>query len=65
MGFEINDPQEAMMWRMYQAYQQGISPHEFRKCNMEDLSNISDIQKAVTEKLNRERKVQEAMARMG
>jgi len=63
-GFEIKDPQEILMWKMYKAYQIGISPTEFRKCNMDDLNNIFEIQTAVNEKSERERKVKEAMARM-
>ena len=64
MGFELKDPQEILMWKMYKAYQTGISPAEFRKCNMDDLNNISEIQNAVNEKSERERKIREAMARM-
>ena len=64
MGFEIKDPQEIIMWKMYKAYQNGISPADFRKCNMDDLDNIFELQNAVNEKVERERKIQEAMARM-
>ena len=64
MGFKIKDPQEILMWKMYKAYQAGISPYEFRKCNMDDLNTTFEIQKAVNEKLERERKTREAMARM-
>ena len=64
MGFTLNDPQEIMMWKMYNAYKVGISPAEFMKCNMDDLNTISEIQNAVNEKTNRNRKVMEAMAGM-
>ena len=64
MGFTLDDPQEILLWKMYKAYQSGISPAEFRKCNMDDLNNIFEIQTAVNEKSERERKVKEAMARM-
>lgn len=64
MGFNIKDPQEIMLWRMYQLYQQGISPYEFRKCNMDDLNDIFEIQKAVNEKSKREAEVEKAMRGM-
>ena len=63
-GFEINDPQEILMWRMYQAYQKGISPYEFRKCNMDDLNDIFDIQSANNEKSKRDNEVRKAMEGM-
>ena len=63
-GFEITDPKEILIWKMYNAYQQGISPNEFRKCNMDDLNDVLDIKKSVDKKIERERKVRNAMSRI-
>ena len=59
------------MYKMYQAWEKGISTHDFRKCNVDDLVTIGKIQKALNdrnkqdqEELKREQEIKNAMSKL-
>jgi len=53
-----------MMWMMFKAWENGISPEVFRQSRSSDLISILQISNAVNEKNEREAKVRQAMAGM-
>lgn len=53
-----------MLWLKYKFFEQGISPREFRKCQMRDIKDIMDIKETVDSRIIRESEVREMMARM-
>lgn len=57
-GFIIESHLENMMWLKNKFFESGISPHEFRKCQMRDINDIINIKDALNEKRGREREVQ-------
>ena len=53
-----------MLWLKYKFFKAGISPQEFRKCQMRDIINIMEINNAMDTKMAREQKIKEMVARM-
>jgi len=51
------------MW-MYKCYKEGISPNEFRKCQIRDIRDIMEINDAMIEKSMREAKINELKSSM-
>ena len=64
MGFIIENSAEGMLWLKYKFFEQGISPHEFRKCQMRDIKDIMDIKDTIDSKAMREVEVRDMIARM-
>ena len=52
---------ESMMWLKYKCFEVGISPNEFRKCQIRDIKDIMELKNAVDERALREQKVREMM----
>ena len=48
----------------YKFFEAGISPREFRKCQMRDIKDIMDIKNAIDQRAKREREVQNMIAQM-
>jgi len=63
-GFSFSNKGELMMWMMFKAWENGISPEVFRQSRSSDLISILQISNAVNEKNEREAKVRQAMAGM-
>jgi len=55
---------EALLWLKYKFFEAGISPNEFRKCQLRDIKDIMDLKNTVEERAMREQKVREMMSRM-
>ena len=53
-----------MLWIKYKFFEAGISPHEFRKCQIRDIRDIMDIKGAIDKKALREKKIQDMIAKM-
>jgi hypothetical protein len=53
-----------MLWLKYKFFEQGISPREFRKCQIRDIKDIMDIKDAVDSRAMREAEVRDMMAKM-
>lgn len=53
-----------MLWLKYKFFEHGISPREFRKCQMRDIKDIIDIKETVDSRIIRESEVRDMMARM-
>lgn len=53
-----------MLWLKYKFFKVGISPQEFRKCQMTDIIDIMEINNALDTKMMREQKIKEMVARM-
>ena len=47
-----------------EAWKNGISPNEFKKCKLKDLRDISDINQAIGDKKQREHIIQTMMSNM-
>jgi len=56
--------EEAFLILMERFFRNGISPREFRKNTIKDIRDVSDIQSALEQKSERERKINEALSRM-
>jgi len=52
------------LWLKYKFFEAGISPQEFRKCQIRDIKDIMDIKNAMDVRAMRDNKVKEMMARM-
>lgn len=48
----------------YKFFEAGISPTEFRKCQMRDMRDIMDIKNSVDERAMREQKIQNMIGQM-
>jgi len=48
----------------YKFFEQGISPEEFRKCQMRDVRDIMDIKNEIEIRAQRNAKVREMISRM-
>ena len=55
---------EVLLWGMYQFFERGISPEEFKKTQMRDIKDIMEIKNEVKEKQIREEKVREMIYSM-
>lgn len=53
-----------MLWIKYKFFEQGISPEEFRRCQVRDLRDIMDIKNAMDTRAIRESKIRDMIARM-
>ena len=62
--FEIRDPAAAWMWMMAQAWEKGISPREFRKCQARDIKNCIEINQAVKAREDRHAKLEATKNKM-
>lgn len=56
---------EAIVWLKYKFFEKGISPNEFKKCQMRDIREVMDIQEAIEDRKKREDEIQDAISRMG
>lgn len=52
------------MWIKYKFFEAGISPREFRKCQIRDINDIMNIKNAVDQRAMREQKVREMVAKL-
>jgi len=52
------------LWLKYKFFEAGISPNEFRKCQIRDIKDIMDIKEAMDTRAMRNAKVRDMMARM-
>jgi len=64
MGLQLNDKSDFIRVMMYDAYQNGISPREFRRCAMRDIREIADLKSAFDEKNIREAEIRRTLASM-
>ena len=64
MGFRLENSVEALLWIKYKFFEAGISPREFRKCQIRDINDIMKIKNAVDQRAIREQKVREMVAKM-
>lgn len=53
-----------MMWIKNQFFKNGISPNDFRKCQMRDILDILEIESEIEEKQKREQEVQNLINKM-
>ena len=53
-----------MLWLKYKFFKAGISPREFRKCQMRDIIDIMEINNTMDIKMAREQKIKEMIGRM-
>ncbi|MEK0335804.1 MAG: hypothetical protein QQN41_00005 [Nitrosopumilus sp.] len=60
----FDDNIERLLWIKYKFFKAGISPREFRKCQMRDINDIMDIKNIVNEKAMRDQKIRDMTARM-
>lgn len=60
----LEDSHEALLWIKYKFFEMGISPREFRKCQMRDIKDIMDIKNAIDKRAIREQKIREMVGRM-
>ena len=63
-GFIIENSVEGLLWLKYKFFEQGISPREFRKCQIRDIRDIMDLKETVDSKVMRESEIQNMIARM-
>lgn len=53
-----------MIWFKYKFFESGISPDEFKKCQLRDIKDIFDIKNAIDKRASREQKVRDMIAKM-
>ena len=46
------------MWAKQKFYEKGISPNEFRKCQIRDIKDVLEISAEINLKINREQEIQ-------
>ena len=63
-GLKVESDSEFLMLMMYDAYSKGISPAEFRKTRVSDLSDIAELKNAFEHKNMREAEVRKLIAKM-
>lgn len=56
--------EEFLIWLKYKFFESGISPNEFKKCQMRDIKDVLDIKEAVEERRQRENDIQSALSGM-
>jgi hypothetical protein len=64
MGFQTENKIETLALLKYHFFKEGISPREFRKCQMRDILEIIELKDAIEEKEQRERNIEETMSKM-
>ena len=64
IGVEIDNPSDRLAMQKYHFFKNGISPVEFRRCQMRDIQEIMEIDNAVQDREIREQKMRSAMASM-
>ena len=52
------------MWIKYKFFEVGISPREFKKCQIRDINDIIDIKNAMDQRIMREQKIREMVAKI-
>jgi len=60
----FSNREENLLWTKHLFWEKGISPNEFRKCQMRDIKDIMDIENSKQIKIQRERKIKELEAQM-
>jgi len=64
MGFKFDSIEESLLWIKYKFFESGISPTEFRKCQMRDIRDIMDIKNSIDQRMMREQKIQNMIGKM-
>ena len=63
-GFQFDTDLERLIYMKHKFFEKGISPNEFRKCQMRDMNDINDIKQEIEERKNRENEVQSLINKM-
>ena len=63
-GFKLTCQEDVIGWWMYKSWKKGISPREFKKCQMRDLNLVMGIDNAIGEKDMREAQVRKMMSQV-
>ena len=63
-GFEVTDQKQVLLLWKYRYWKNGIPCHQFRKERMNDVSDVMDIDTALSEKAGREAQVNDLMNKM-
>jgi len=53
-----------LLWIKYKFFEAGISPDEFRKCQIRDIQDIMEIKNAIDQRAMREAKIRDMIANM-
>lgn len=61
----MENMEEILAWARYTFFEKGIGPHEFERAQIRHIKEILDIKGAADEKVSRDKKIAEAIARMG
>ena len=64
MGFKTNDKAEILLLWKHRFWEKGISPSQFRKCQMRDIIEIMDIDNAYKSKKSRNNLVQQEIEKI-
>lgn len=64
MGIQFSSPRQRLLFAMWQFWKQGISPNEFNKIALKDITTVIEIDNAINERLRRHQKTQQTVASM-
>jgi hypothetical protein len=64
MGIQFSSPRQRLLFAMWQFWKQGISPNEFKKTSLKDITTVIEIDNAINERLHRYQKTQQTVASM-
>ena len=55
---------EMLLWIKYKFFEAGISPNEFRECQIRDIQDIMEIKNTMDQRAMREAKIRDMIANM-